>query len=249
MNNLGSSATPGSSFPTTHWSVVLHAGAGSESQARLALETLCAQYWYPLYAFVRRQGRAHHEAQDCTQEFLARLLASGGIAAARPERGRFRKFLLAALRNFLTNEWHRAQAAKRGAGAAHVPLDLPPDAEARFAHEPADTGLTPEQAFDRHWALDVIAQVTRELHADYEKSGRGTLFAALHPLVWGDEAADSHAQLAAGLEMNEHAFTVALQRLRRRFGERLRARIADTVADPAEIDGELRHLIAAVGGR
>src|SRR5215203_1803710 len=101
--------TPGKSnmgaFPATQWSVVIHASKGSESQARAALESLCRQYWYPLYAFVRRQGRAHHEAEDCTQEFLARLLATGGVARARPERGRFRNFLLGALRNFLLKEW------------------------------------------------------------------------------------------------------------------------------------------------
>ena len=101
---------PRSTFPTTQWSLVVHAGAGSESQARSALETLCRQYWYPLYSFMRRQGRPHHEAEDCTQEFLARLLAGDGVARARPERGRFRTFLLTALRNFLTDEWRRAQA-------------------------------------------------------------------------------------------------------------------------------------------
>src|SRR6185503_5342553 len=160
----------GGMFPTTHWSVVLHAGAGSDSQVHAALESLCRQYWYPLYAFVRRQGRAHHEAEDCTQEFLARLLASDGIARARPERGRFRTFLLTALRNFLTNEWQRTQAAKRGGGAAMVSLDWQ-DAERRFAHEPADPGLTPEQSFDRNWALGLIETALAGLRAEYEKRG------------------------------------------------------------------------------
>ncbi len=235
----------GSSFPTTHWSVVLNAGAGSESLARVALESLCRHYWYPLYSFVRRQGRAHHEAEDCTQEFLARLLATDGVARARPERGRFRTFLLTGLRNFLTNEWHRAQAAKRGGGAVVVSLDWQ-DAEQRFAHEPADPGLTPEQAFDRNWARGLIESTLAALRTEYEKRGQAALFAELVPLVWGATAAETFAPRAERVGLTTHAFTVALQRLRQRLGERLRAAVAETVADGSDIDAELRHLIAAV---
>lgn len=235
------------SFPTTHWSVVLQAGAGSESQAHAALETLCRQYWYPLYNFVRRHGRAHHEAEDCTQEFLARLLAADGLARAQPERGHFRGFLLTGLRNHLAKEWRATQAEKRGGGQAPLPLDFDAAGE-RFSREPADSGLTPEQAFDRAWAADLIAGTVAELRAEYEKSGRGALFAALVPLVWGHGPAEGLAGPAATLGLNVHAFTVALQRLRRRLGDRLRARVAETVADPADIDRELRHLIAAVTG-
>jgi RNA polymerase sigma factor (sigma-70 family) len=237
-----------SAFPTTHWSVVLHAGEGSESQARAALQSLCTHYWYPLYAFVRRQGRAHHEAEDCTQEFLARLLASAGVAHARPERGRFRTFLLAALRNFLTNEWHRAHAAKRGGGQTVLSLDLE-RAEERFTHEPADAGLTPEQAYDRSWAFGLIDTAIAELRDEYHKSGRAAQFAALQPLVWGNPATESLAEPAARLGMNTHAFTMALHRLRRRLGERLRAVVVETVADAKDVDGELRHLIAAVSSQ
>jgi len=235
------------SFPTTHWSVVINAGAGSESQVRAALETLCRQYWYPLYAFARRHGRPHHEAEDCTQEFLARLLATEGVARARPERGRFRAFLVTALRNFLTNEWQREQAAKRGGGQAPLSLDFEAAGE-RFAREPVDPGLTPEQAFDRAWALGLIEDTLAELRAEYEKSGRGGLFAALAPLVWGNNPAEVLAAPAERLGLTAHAFTVALQRVRRRLGDRLRARVAETVADTADIDAELRHLIAAVAG-
>jgi RNA polymerase sigma factor (sigma-70 family) len=234
-------------FPSTQWSMVLRAGEGSDSQVRSALESLCRQYWYPLYTFVRRQGRAHHEAEDCTQEFLARLLAAGGVARARPERGRFRTFLLASMRNFLVNEWQRAQTAKRGGGQAPLPLEFDV-AEERFAREPADPGLTPEQAFDRNWALGMIDRAVAALRAEYEKTGRGALFAALGPLVWSNTGKDSHAELAAQLGMNTHAFTVALQRLRQRLGERLRLDVAQTVADEADVDAELRYLIAAVSG-
>ncbi len=227
--------------------MVLRAGEGSESQVRSALESLCRQYWYPLYTFVRRQGRAHHEAEDCTQEFLARLLASDGVERARPERGRFRTFLLTSLRNFLVNEWQRGQAAKRGGGQAPLPLEFDTAAE-RFAREPADPGLTPEQAFDRNWALGMIERAVAALRTEYGKSGRGALFAALGPLVWSDTSQETHAELAEQLGMNAHAFTVALQRLRRRLGERLRIDVAQTVADEAEVDAELRYLIAALGG-
>jgi RNA polymerase sigma factor (sigma-70 family) len=235
-----------SSFPTTHWSIVVNAGAGSESQARSALETLCRQYWYPLYLFIRRQGRPHHEAEDCTQEFLARLLATDGMARARPERGRFRTFLLTALRNFLADEWRRAQASKRGGGRTILSLDLE-SAEHRFTDEPVDSGLTPEQAFDQSWALQLHDRAIRAVREEYEKSGRGAQFAALVPLVWGNPTDESLAEPAARLGMTAQAFTVALHRLRRRLGERLRAMVAETVADNRELDAELRYLIAAVG--
>jgi DNA-directed RNA polymerase specialized sigma24 family protein len=232
------------SFPTTHWSIVVHAASGTEAQARSALETLCGQYWYPLYAFVRRQGRPHHEAQDCTQEFLARLLAADGIARARPERGRFRTFLLAALRNFLTNEWHRARAAKRGGREAPLPLDFD-TADAALAREPTDPRLTPEQAFDRNWALGMIDRATASLRAEYDAGGRGEVFAALGPLLWADEAEES-APAVARPGLSATAYRTALHRLRRRFGEHLRTLVAATVVDGSDVDAELRHLIAAV---
>ncbi|HUJ42666.1 MAG TPA: sigma-70 family RNA polymerase sigma factor [Opitutaceae bacterium] len=234
-------------FPSTHWSVVLLAGAAGGPEARSALETLCRQYWYPLYAFVRRQGRTHHEAQDCTQEFLARLLAADGIARARPERGRFRTFLLTALRNFLTDEWHRTQAAKRGGGQVPLPLEFDTAGE-RYAREPADAGLTPEQAFDRRWALDVVEKALLDLRVEYAASGRGALFDALAPVIWGGGAREPPAAQAQQLGLNDGAYKVALHRLRKRLRERLQAQVAATVADDTEIEEELRYLITAVGG-
>jgi RNA polymerase sigma factor (sigma-70 family) len=236
--------TERTSFPTTHWSIVVCARAGSESQAHTALEALCRNYWYPLYSYARRQGRSHHEAEDCTQEFLARLLANDAVAQARPERGRFRTFLLTALRNFLIHDWERAQAAKRGGGKTPLSLDFE-DAEQTFRHQPADPGLTPEQAFDRTWVLEMVERAMGEIRDDYERSGRGALFAALAPFVWGGTT-EALAAPAARLGMNAHACTVALQRLRQRVGQRLRAAVAETVANETEIDVELRHLIAAV---
>jgi DNA-directed RNA polymerase specialized sigma24 family protein len=244
-----SSAAPdkGGAFPTTRWSMVLRAGSGSESQVRAALETLCRQYWYPLYAFARRQGRAHHEAEDCTQEFLVRLLATDGVAGARPERGRFRTFLLAALQNFLANEWRRASAAKRGGGTALLSLEFE-TAEMRFALEPADPALTPDQIFDRDWALDLADLVFAELRAEYALSGRGPLFEILGPRVWSAGNLEPSESAAERIGLTAQAFDVALHRLRRRVGERLRAHVAETVAAETEIESELRHLVAALKG-
>lgn len=239
--------TPGgNAFPTTQWSMVLHAGGGVDTEAHSALESLCRQYWYPLYAFIRRQGHAHHEAEDCTQEFLARLLSTQGVARARPERGRFRTFLLTALRNFLTDEWRRTQAAKRG-GQATLPLEFD-TAEERYAREPADTALTPEQVFDRNWAIGMLNTAVAELQAEYAKSGRATLFAAIAPFVWDSSSAGSHGELAQRLGLTVDACNVAMHRLRRRLGERLRLDVAQTVADETEVDTELHHLISALGG-
>jgi RNA polymerase sigma factor (sigma-70 family) len=234
-------------FPVTQWSMVINAGEGSESQAGSALEALCRQYWYPLYTFLRRQGKTHHDAEDCTQEFLARMLSQKGVSKAKPERGRFRTFLLTSLRNFMTNEWQRGQAAKRGGGQVHLPLEFE-TAGARFAREPIDPGLTPEQVFDRNYAIDAINRSIEALRADYTKSGQTDIFTALRPFLWGDGSPGSLALKAEGLGMNAHALSVALQRLRRRLGECLWEEVGQTVATEADLDAELRHLITASGG-
>jgi len=233
------------SFPTTHWSVVLNANAESATASRAALETLCRQYWYPIYSYVRRTGRPHHEAEDCTQEFFARLLASEGIARADPQRGRFRSFLLTALRHFLTDEWAKAQTAKRGGGRVPLSLDFA-TAEERFRLEPADPALTPDQAFDRSWARGLVDRVLADLSDEYARSGRGPLFTALAPLLWERPTTEALAERAAQLAMTVHALTMALHRLRRRLGDCLRDAVAETVAEADEVDGELRHLIGAL---
>lgn len=237
------------SFPDTQWSMVLKSNPSGDAGARTALESLCVQYWYPIYVFVRRQGREHHEAEDYTQEFFAGLLASDAIRRARPERGRFRTFLLSSLRNFLTSEWRRTQAAKRGGGVLTVPI-ASTEFDERYGQEPADTALTPEQAFDRTWALDVIDRAVRDLRDEYKATGRGELFDTMAPQIWGgrEVPADVSARNAAGLEMTMQAYNVALHRARRRLGDRLRAIVAETVFDPGEIDAELHHLVEAVSG-
>ncbi len=235
----------GSQFPSTQWSLVLSAGAGTDTQAHAALESLCRRYWQPLYVFVRRQGRSHHEAEDATQQFLAQLLAADGLRRARPDRGRFRTFLLSGLRNHLTSEWRRTRAAKRGDGA--VPLELGPfDAAGAHTHEAIAPDLSPEQAFDRSWAQSMVDRAVLELRAEYQSSGRGPLFDAIASLIWGTSRDDDFPERATALGLTVNSFRVALHRARRRLGERLRAQVAETVADPAEIDAELRHLIAAI---
>lgn len=240
-------AGSGAAFPTTQWSLVLRADAGTEEEARTALEFLCSRYWYPIYNFARRQGQPHHEAEDLTQQFLARLLATDGIGAARPERGRFRTFLLTALRNFLTDEWRRSQTARRGGGQAHVSIELA-RAEQRFAEDPADQSLTPAQAFDRAWALEMLERAMARLREEYQSSGRGVLFDALAPRLWKSVSTDNAPASSPQVETNAHALSVALHRLRHRLGLRLREEVAATVAEGSDIDAELHLLIAALGG-
>ena len=234
-----------SSFPTTHWSVVLSTRSLDAPAARLALETLRRRYWYPIYAFIRRQGRSHHEAEDLTQALFKRLLEGEGLGRAQPERGRFRTFLLRAAVNVLTDEWRRAHASKRDHGREHDPLEIV-GAEQRFAAELVDLALTPEQAFDRAWALSVIDRALDQVREEYAVSGRGPLFAVVARHVWGEGTSESQAAAAHALGMTEHAFAVAVSRLRQRLRERLRTEIAATVADESEAANELRHLLNAV---
>ena len=212
---------------------------------RVALESLCRLYWYPLYSFARRQGRSHHEAEDRTQDFLAGIIAHERLTELSPERGRFRAFLLTALRNYLVDEWRSAHTAKRGGDQEPLPLEMR-EGDARFSHEPVDNHLTPEQSFDRNWALGMIDRAVQELRDEYGKSDRDALFTALRPFLLGHAASGSFKIPAANLNMTDHAFTVALSRLRRRFGERLRAHVAETVDRDADVNAELRHLINAI---
>src|SRR5436190_6508851 len=164
-------------FATTRWSVVIAAQQEPTDLADEALETLCRTYWYPLYAFVRRQGHAPHDAQDLTQEFLARLVEKDWLAGVAPERGRFRSWLLAAMKHFLAKEWRDSQREKRGGGATFVPLETG-DAEERYAHEPA-APRSAEELYDRRWALDLLERGLVRLQAEFETAGKAAQFAAL----------------------------------------------------------------------
>jgi RNA polymerase sigma-70 factor (ECF subfamily) len=234
-------------FAPTRWSVVLRAAKpDSSSQAREALASLCQAYWYPLYAYVRRLGHNPHDAQDLTQEFFARLLQKHYLAGIQREGGRFRSFLLAALKGFLANEWDRAHAQKRGGGRSAVSIDATA-AETRFAEEPADE-LTPERIFERQWARALLAQVLARLRAEHVAAGKAELFEQLSASLSQPRGAVPYVEIAGRLGMTEGAVKMAVQRLRGRYRDLLRAEIAETVADAGEVEAEIRHLFAAFAG-
>jgi len=231
-------------FATTHWSLVVAARDRDSPQARDALAALCATYWYPLYAFVRRQGHSADEAQDLTQEFFARLLEKDFLAAVDREKGKFRSFLLAACKHFLSNERDRARAQKRGGGNAPLSLDLD-DAEARFGREPGHT-LTAEKLFERRWALALLQEVLARLREEYAARDKEALFDRLRGFLVGERQPGGHAAAAAELGLSEGAVKVAVHRLRQRYRELIREEIGRTVHDPEAIGDEIRALFAAL---
>ena len=233
-------------FATTHWSVVLAAGRTDTTRAQSALAKLCSTYWYPLYAYVRRRGYSPHDAQDLTQAFFAHLLERQSFSHADPNRGRFRSFLLGVMNHFLANEWNRAHAQKRGGGATLLPLQWD-DAETRYGHEPADN-TTPEQNFERRWAMALLEEVLRRLAEEYHQEGRAELFAELNPCLVGERATHPYAELATRLGVTEGTVKSAVHRMRQRYRQLLRDEIANTVAAPGEVDAELRHLLVVLSG-
>jgi len=236
------SIVPGTrGFVTTRWSVVLSA-RGDTTGAQSALAKLCTTYWYPLYAFVRRQGHGPHDAQDLTQEFFARLLEKGWLGDVDRERGRFRSFLLASMKHFLANEWDRAHALKRGGKTTLLRLD-DASAEARYRNEPAEH-TTAEQLFDRRWAMTILDEVLARLRAEMTAAGKLPHFEALKFSLMGEKTA--YAEVAVKLGMSEGAVKAAVHRLRERYRALIRAEIAETVASSAEVEAELRHLFAAL---
>ena len=231
-------------FTTTHWSVVLLAAESQSVEADSALEHLCRTYWYPLYAYVRRQGHSVDDAQDLTQSFFARLLERKYLSLADPQRGRFRTFLLSSLKNFLITEWEKSRALKRGGVHTHFSWDEQ-DAENRYLAEPVD-GLTPERIYEKRWAVTLLEQVMTRLRQHYAADNKSALFDALKPYVWNDTMTEGYESIAKQLNVSEGALRVATYRLRESFRERLRAEVACTVGSPAEVDEELRHLVAAL---
>jgi RNA polymerase sigma-70 factor (ECF subfamily) len=232
-------------FATTRWSVVLAAGETASPGSREALAKLCETYWYPLYAFARRWGHTADEAQDLTQEFFARLLEKHYLGDVRPERGRFRSFLLASLKHFLLNERDRVLAQKRGGGHALISLEID-TAEGRYRLEPPDKS-TPETIYERRWALTLLDRVLARLRDEYAGSGRERVFESLSGFLTGQSWTPKYADIGAALDMTEGAVKVAVHRLRRRFGELLRDEIADTVAEPDDIEDEIRYLFKVLG--
>jgi len=245
MQPQESNRTRQAAFTSTHWSVVVAAGDSVNPGAREALETLCRTYWYPIYACVRRKGRMPSDAQDLTQAFFARLLEKKYFKLADPERGRFRAFLLTALDRFLVSDWRKASAEKRGAGQSLVSLDQR-DAEDRYQAEPASPDLTPDKLFEKRWALALLDRVLAGLRAEYETDGKRDLFDTLKSFVWGEASALSQAELGERLGMSVNAISQAVHRLRKRYGERLRAEVANTVANVNDVEDELRYLLQVI---
>jgi RNA polymerase sigma factor (sigma-70 family) len=229
-------------FQTTHWSVVLQCQEEDTPAGREALSRLCEAYWYPLYVYIRSQGYAQHDAQDLVQSYFLELFEKNLLQEATPAKGRFRSFLLACLKHFLAHERQRAQAKKRAPEGAVLSLDFE-QAEDRYRIEPVDE-LTPEAVFERRWALTVIERALGRLEGEQRARGREERFRCLGPYLAMGGPQRPYKELADQLGMSEGAIKVAVRRLRLRFGDLLREEIAQTVADPTEIDEEIRTLLA-----
>ncbi len=234
-------AFAGRVFATTHWSVVLAAGGTDTTQAQAALEVLCRHYWHPLYHYLRRCGHPAPDAQDLTQGFFHKFIERQAVAKAAPDRGRFRSFLLASLKHYVADCRDKERAAKRGGPAPRLPLDFARE-ETRLATLAAGD-LTPEESYERRWAITLLEQVYGCLAAEFQMQGKGAQFEALRVALAGDRGAVPYAVIAERTGMTEGAVKVAVHRLRQRYRALLRETVANTVSSPGEIDDELRHLL------
>ena len=234
-------------FPTTRWTVVRAAGGTSLPDARAALESLCETYWSPVHAFVRRSGRSEDEASDLTQAFFTRVIEKGDFGNARDTLGRFRTFVLTAVRHFLSNQADYERAAKRGGGQAHAPIGVQTGEDPQRFPDPA-SDETPERIFEQRWALTVIDTAMARLERESAGADEARLFETLRPFLTGDDGA-SYADAAQVLQKAEGTVRVAVHRLRRRFGQCLRETLADTVDDPADVAAELSYLLDVLARR
>lgn len=233
-------------FVTTHWSVVLSARKKHSPQSAAALETLCRTYWYPLYAYVRRQGHSPPDAQDLTQEFFARLLQKDYLKAAAREKGRFRTFLIVALKRFLANEWDRVRAQKRGGGQPLLSLDAE-IAEERYRIEPVE-GATADRIYERRWALTLLDRTMTRLRQEFTAAGKAEEFKRLKACLTAERGDISYAEIAGALGQSEGTVRVVVHRLRKRFREIFREEIAHTVSSAEEIEEEVRYLMGVLAG-
>ena len=237
-----------SQWATTHWSLVVAAGESGEDDARAALGRLCETYYPPTYAFLRRRGHSEDNAEDLAQAFFLSLLQRKSLASARQERGRFRSFLLGALRNFLANERESARTQKRGGGQAPLSLDAGREgSDDRDVGEPIDV-LTPERLFEERWAVTLLGEVLANLREEMARAGKEPLFERLRHVLTGEQGI-SYREVADELEMTEGSVKVAAHRLRKRFGRLLRDEVAHTVDRPEDVDDELRHLLNVLSSR
>ena len=237
------STTPGDVFATTHWTIVLAAGQRSTPQSDHALEELCQNYWFPLYAYVRRRGYTREDAEDLTQAFFARFLTKNYLDGLSAERGRFRAFLLASLKHFLANEWDKSQRQKRGGSVPHLSLDWQ-TADTRF-QVATTTEPSPDKAFDREWAVALLAKVIERLQTECAAEGKAKLFEQLKIFLTAGRGELSAAAAAQKLGLDETAVRVAVHRLRKRYRQLLRDEIAQTLANAVDVDEEMRALFGA----
>ncbi len=239
-----STLTRRSAFHTTRWSLVLQAKADTPDESAASLETLCRQYWPPLYAYVRGRGHSPHDAQDLTQEFFSRLLAKNWLSAADPARGRFRSFLLMALKRFLANEWDHVRAQKRGGGMHRFELD-----PQELAEIPAPDGMAgdADALFDRRWALALLQKVMQRLRAEHVEAGREAEYEQLKPCLVAERGDLDYEALAASLKVSAVSARSVVHRLRKRFREIFREEVAVTVEKDADIEDEMRAVITALG--
>lgn len=243
MSRHDSSSDAPRVFPNTRWSVVLAATQRQSPESAAALEAICRAYWYPLYTYVRRCGHSAHDAQDLTQEFFCRLLEKRWLDSAKRDKGKLRTFLIVALKNFMSKEWRRAFAQRRGGAHAHAQFDTT-FAETQYT---ADTSsLPPDETFDRQWALTLLDLTVNRLREEFAAANRPDDFEALKNCLLAGRGTIDYAGVAAKLGLNEGAARVTVHRLRKRFREIYREEISRTLADSADVDGELRHLAAAL---
>jgi RNA polymerase sigma-70 factor (ECF subfamily) len=229
-------------FPNTRWSVVLAAIQPDSPDAAAALETICRAYWHPLYAYVRHCGQSPADAQDLTQEFFRRLLEKRWLDNADREKGRLRTFLIQALKHFMANEWRRASAQKRGGRDIPLPIDT----AFEESHGAIDASVSPDQIYDRQWALILLANTLKKLEAEFVAADKGSDFETLKPCLLAEHATTDYGSLAQKLGVNAGAARVAVHRLRKRFRQLYREEISQTLSDSSELEAELRHLAAAL---
>ncbi len=243
-NLLATTSPDGRQFATTHWTVVLSAAHNEDTRAYESLGRLCQTYWYPLYSFVRRQGYGPEDAQDLTQGFFAKFLESHALATVDRTKGKFRSFLLVSLRNYLSTEWDRVRAQKRGNGRVPLPLDTC-SAEKRYGLEPADH-TSPDKLFLKNCALALLEAALERLQAEQAASGKGAQFERLRDNLMADPDAPAYARLAPELGMSVAGLKMTISRLRRRYRQLLREEIARTVSCPEEIEEEVRDIFNAL---
>ena len=246
VSNQTSSSEASKLFPHTRWSLVLAATQRPSPESAVALEAICRAYWYPLYAYVRRCGQTHHDAQDLTQEFFCRLLEKRWLDSADREKGKLRTFLIVALKNFMSKEWRRASAQRRGGGQSQVQFDTA-FAESHYATDKSAM-LAADETFDQQWALTLLGLTVNRLRAEFVTAGKPDDFEALKRCLTAERGTIDYAAVANWLGVNEGAARVAAHRLRKRFREIYREEISQTLADGTDLDSEL-HLLAVALAR